>query len=200
MDGYPSTNSYLVQNIHLSRTFILHFHRKVHSGARKWTRGGGIQLRSFSRRDFHVCRRRRLVNLFRAVIRLFVNGHHRHSELSTSSQLSLRLLRLWLTRELIKGHLLNDYVYIFNVLCHPKNIYKINILHWTRSRPNYNLHLHLGSGTAATAPSIVLEGQEEDRWRQFFLGVTIVDDRFNSLDIVAEEKFVLSFGVRRWRR
>ena len=28
---------------------------------------------------------------------------------------------------------------------------------------NYNLHLHLGRGVAVTAPSILLEGHEEDR-------------------------------------
>ena len=69
------------------------------------------------------------------------------------------------------------------------------------SKNNYNLHLHLGrlGGVAAVAPSIVLAGHEEDRSRIFFGGTTIVDDRFNSLEIVAEEKFVLSFGARRRR-
>ena len=63
---------------------------------------------------------------------------------------------------------------------------------------NYNLHLHLERGVAAV-PSIVLEGHEEDRGRILFFGMTIVDDRFNSLEIVAEEKFVFSFGTRRRR-
>ena len=43
--------------------------------------------------------------------------------------------------------------------------------------------------------SVALEkGHEEERLRKVNFGV---DDRFNSLEIVGEEKFVLRFGVRR---
>ena len=106
--------------------------------------------------------------------------------------LSFLLSRVWLTRELTNGHLSSTneqfYLNVF-ILCAPHPVRPPQKKMLLRLDHNYNLHLHLGRGVAATVLSIVLEGQEEYRWRQFFLGTIIVDDHFNSLEIVAEEKF-----------